>query len=83
MNYNWIGTKVDDLKIRVSGAGDADTRKLKAKHVDISVSGAGDAEVFASKSIRARVSGVGSIDYYGDPEENETRVSGIGSIKRK
>ncbi len=75
--------KVDELKIRVSGAGDADTRKLKAKHVDISVSGAGDAEVFASESIRARVSGVGSIDYYGDPEEKETRVSGIGSIKRK
>jgi hypothetical protein len=75
--------EVDELEIRVSGAGDADTRDLKAKHVDISVSGAGDAKVYAGESIKARVSGVGSIHYYGDPEKKSTKVSGIGSIKSR
>ena len=75
--------QVDDLKIRVSGAGNADTRDLKAQDVNISVSGAGNATVFADRSIKARVSGVGKVVYYGDPEEEDTRVSGIGSIKRK
>ena len=75
--------QVDNLKIRISGAGNADTEGLRAKDVNISVSGAGNAKVYASESIRARVSGVGKVTYYGDPEERDTRVSGIGSIKRK
>lgn len=75
--------KVDKLEIKVSGAGSADTKDLKAKHVNISVSGAGEATVYASESIKARVSGVGEVKYYGDPEDKDTRVSGIGSIKSR
>jgi hypothetical protein len=75
--------EVDDLEIKVSGAGNADTSDLKAQNVEVSVSGAGNARVYAARSLQARVSGVGKITYYGDPQEKSTRVSGIGSIKRK
>ena len=75
--------EVDNLEIHVSGAGDIDTRELKAKSVEISVSGAGQAKVFASESFEGRVSGVGNIDYWGDPEHQKTKVSGMGNIKRK
>ncbi len=75
--------KVDDLEIKVSGAGSADTRDLKAKHVNVTVSGAGDASVYASESIKARVSGVGDVRYWGNPKDHDTRVSGIGSIKKR
>ena len=74
---------VDKLDINVSGAGDIDTRNLKAKSVKVSVSGAGEAKVYASESFEGRVSGVGSIDYWGDPEHQKTRVSGIGDINSK
>lgn len=75
--------KVGELEIRVSGAGNADTRKLEARDVDVTVSGAGEAEVFAERSIRARVSGVGKVIYHGHPEDKDTMVSGIGSIKAR
>ena len=75
--------EVDKLDIHVSGAGDIDTRELKAKSVEISVSGAGDAKVFASESFEGRVSGVGNINYWGDPERQKTKVSGLGNIRRK
>jgi hypothetical protein len=75
--------EVDNLEIHVSGAGEIDTRELKAKSVEISVSGAGEAKVFASESFEARVSGVGSIDYWGEPEHQKTKVSGLGDINRK
>ena len=75
--------EVTDLEINVSGAGEIDTRELKAKSVDISVSGAGEAKVFASESFEGRVSGVGSIDYWGQPEHQKTKVSGLGDINRK
>jgi hypothetical protein len=75
--------QVDRLEINVSGAGEIDTRELKAKDVEISVSGAGEAKVFASESFEGRVSGVGSIDYWGNPKQQKTKVSGMGDINSK
>jgi hypothetical protein len=74
---------VKTLHAEVSGAGNIDAKSLKAENVYISVSGAASASVYASKYLNASVSGVGSIDYYGDPEKTKTNVSGIGSISRK
>lgn len=75
--------EVDKLEIRLAGAGDVDAHELKADHVEAQVSGAGNASVYAKKSIRGRVSGVGNLEYYGDPEERDTHVSGVGHIRRK
>ena len=75
--------EADELEISVSGAGEIDTRDLKARKVDISVSGAGNAKVYASESFEGRVSGVGNITYFGDPEHRKTKVSGMGNIESK
>ena len=72
--------KVGDLGIKVSGAGEIDTRDLQAKHVKVRISGAGNANITATESLDAEVSGVGSIDYWGDPADKSTTVSGLGSI---
>lgn len=74
---------ITKLRIELSGAGSIDSRNLKAAEVRISVSGAASADVYASKYLDASVSGVGSIDYYGNPEKTKTDVSGVGSITRK
>ncbi len=78
-----INGEVDDLEISISGAGDVDAEELIANHVDVSISGAGSGSVYAEKSIEARISGVGSLTYYGDPEEKSTLVSGMGSSKKR
>ncbi len=57
--------------------------ELVAREVEIGISGAGDATVHATESLKARVSGVGNITYYGDPEHKRTKVSGLGHIKGK
>lgn len=73
----------DKLRAEISGAGNIDARELKARDVMISVSGAASADVYAKEILDASVSGVGSIDYYGNPEKTRTNVSGVGSITRK
>ena len=73
----------DKLYIDLSGAGNVQARDLIAKDVRIGISGAADATVYASESLDAEVSGVGSVDYYGNPEKVSSEVSGVGSIKRK
>jgi putative autotransporter adhesin-like protein len=78
-----IEGKVDYLEIDLHGAGDINARDLEAKEVECYVSGAGDVDLTVSEKIDARISGVGKISYWGDPEDAKTRVSGIGVIDRK
>jgi predicted small secreted protein len=81
-NIDLRGT-VDKFRAELSGAGNIDARDLIAKEVRVSVSGAASADVHAKEYLEASVSGVGSIDYYGNPAKVKTDVSGVGSISRK
>ncbi|KAF0153346.1 MAG: hypothetical protein FD143_423 [Ignavibacteria bacterium] len=81
-NIDLKGT-AERLRAEISGAGNIDAKELKARDVMISVSGAASADVYAKEILDASVSGVGSIDYYGNPEKTRTNVSGVGSITRK
>lgn len=73
----------DKFSVYLSGAGNVDAKNLIAKKVKISLSGASDAVVHATELLDAEVSGVGSVDYYGDPDKVVTDISGVGSINRK
>jgi len=72
----------DIFDLSISGSGDIDAFKLAANHVDVSVSGSGDIKVTANKSIKARVSGSGDINYRGNPEKVDTKSSGSGDISK-
>ncbi len=72
---------VNQLKVQLSGAGNADLHELKADAADISVSGAGDVSVYCTKSLKASISGVGNISYAGKPAQVQKDISGIGKLK--
>ncbi len=69
-----------NLEVSVTGSGDFKGFGLDAQVTDAKVSGSGDAKVVATKSIKARVNGSGDIDYKGNPENKDTKVSGSGDI---
>jgi hypothetical protein len=71
---------VKSLEVNVSGVGDAKLGELQAESVTVSVSGTGSAEVHASKSVDAKVSGVGDIVILGNPPEVHKSTSGVGNI---
>ena len=70
----------NDLEAKVAGSGDFHGFELQANNTDVSVAGSGDAEVVCNKSLKARVAGSGDIEYKGNPEREDTKVSGSGSI---
>lgn len=78
-----LSGNVIKFRTDMSGAGSVNAKELKAKYVKVGISGACSAVVYAAESIRADVSGVGSIDYYGDPDEVDSNISGVGSVNRK
>lgn len=75
--------ETESLNIDLSGAVAIDAKNLKAQFVKVDLSGAAGVEVFAGQELNAAITGVGSIDYYGNPAIVKKEVSGLGSINRK
>jgi len=71
-----------EVYVRISGAARTNLRELIAQDVDVNLSGTGSIIVYAQNNLDASISGAGSITYYGGPENVNTRVSGIGNIRR-
>jgi len=73
--------KTDQLDVQISGTGDLQAGSLTARDVKISVSGAGNAVVDATQSLDAAVSGVGNVQYCGQPPQVRQNISGVGTVK--
>ncbi len=76
-----LSGNVEDQELKLSGAGSVDAYKLRSKNCLVSLAGVGSAQVFATESLNASVSGIGSIKYKGKPRHLVKNVSGIGKIK--
>jgi hypothetical protein len=76
-----LAGRAQALDARVSGSGHVDAVKLTAQDATVHVSGSADVKLDARKTLTASISGVGNVEYYGDPKV-ERRVSGVGRIER-
>lgn len=70
-----------ELRATVSGTGDIAGKRLDAKDVVVQITGAGSARLHATRSVDARVGGVGSVSVDGHPAQVKKSVSGVGSIR--
>jgi len=65
----------------LAGVGNIKATKLISENTNVVVSGVGSAKVYASQKLIAKINGVGSIKYMGDPKEKSFEKNGLGSIK--
>jgi len=72
--------KVEQFNVELSGAGRLEAKELYARFISIDASGASNAEVYASERLLVDLSGTGTIEYYGDPEDVREDVSGLGNL---
>lgn len=70
---NWVS-------LDCSGVGGISAKHLKARRVKGEVSGVGGIDCYASDSLKAVVTGVGSLRYGGNPAHKQLRRDGVGSI---
>ncbi len=68
-------------RLILSGASRLDAENLVTQDTDVRLSGAGAAHVHATNILKANLSGIGSIRYYGTPRETIIDKSGLGSIR--
>jgi hypothetical protein len=74
--------EADEQQITMSGSGTYQAQNLKSKEVKILVAGAGSAIVRVSEELDAEISGVGSVEYIGDPTVRQD-VIGAGQVRRR
>jgi hypothetical protein len=71
-----------EFKCKVTGSGDVFAYDLKAFKVDASVTGSGDVEVSVENELNAKISGSGDIKYRGNPDKQNFKTSGSGSVSK-
>ncbi|MBN2571663.1 MAG: DUF2807 domain-containing protein [Ignavibacteriales bacterium] len=78
-----IDGKTNEFNVDASGATDLNAKNFISEKVTLDVSGASDCSVYASDYLEVDISGVGNVDYYGDPEEVKEDVSWLCSLNKK
>ena len=75
--------ELDELTVRLKGAGHADLSKLTVADAKVTVDGVGSVVVNPRESLDATMNGVGAIFYTGSPTKVNTRMNGLGTIARQ
>ena len=81
-NINAVGS-CEKLEASISGSGNMNFDEMEAQDADVAISGSGGMKVNVSGRLEARVSGSGSVLYFGEPATIDKTVSGSGSISKK
>src|SRR5262249_28059470 len=72
-----------DADVALTGAGQIDAKNLHAVKAQANSTGAGEIDIYASEQLDAKTSGVGSINYYGNPKTVNKQGGGLGEITQK
>lgn len=77
-----IEGETDYHKVEFSGIGSYEAQNLHSKYTIVESNGIGSVKVFASIKFKGEANGIGSIDYYGDPDDVSINATGLGSVNR-
>lgn len=69
------------LSFDLNGAADVSARELQCETVEAIINGVGSAELYASNSVSAVINGLGEITVYGNPQEVEKQINGLGDFE--
>jgi hypothetical protein len=75
--------RLNELTVRMAGAGHGDFSRLEADQARVTVEGVGSVIVHPKDTLDATMNGVGAILYTGSPRQVNTRMNGLGTIAQK
>lgn len=76
-----LNGKTNQLQTEINGSGSLYALQLESNEADLDIGGAGNCNVNVIKTLKADISGSGSVSYSGNPQNLDTDVKGSGSIK--
>lgn len=76
-----LAGKIREQNVKLSSVGNYSARGLESNRAVIALTGAGTATLWATEELDVKISGVGTVDYYGDPVVSQD-ISGLGRLNR-
>lgn len=76
-----LSGRAEHQNIRISGSADYDAPNLESSSARIAISGQGNATVRVQEDLDITISGLGQVNYYGQPKIRQV-ISGMGKSKR-
>ena len=70
----------ENQSVSLNGVGSFEAFNLESRFCKVTVSGMGSAEINVKENLMARVNGIGSIRYRGNPYTIDDKIFGIGTI---
>ena len=74
-----LAGKASKQKVTISGAGGYIAQNLESKTAEIDLRGAGKGILWATDALDIAITGLGSVDYYGNPTLKQT-ITGLGNV---
>lgn len=71
-----------ELFIQSEGVGNIDCSQFKVENTKVISKGAGNLNVYAEKSLDISLTGIGNVNYYGNPAEVKTDITGLGKASK-
>ncbi|GAB2863850.1 hypothetical protein GCM10027277_35670 [Pseudoduganella ginsengisoli] len=81
--YITLGGRSKTLKASLGGLGGLNAQQFQADSVTIDLSGLGNATVTAKQNATLSLSGLGSVTVYGQPQNRNVSVDGLGKVRWK
>lgn len=75
-----VSGRATQQDVTISGVGSYQADRLQSDTAQVVLSGVGSASIWVTGTLDARLSGTGSIHYYGSPQVRQSR-SGVGNIQ--
>jgi len=74
--------RVENVNVTVTGAGDVAAGKLRSDAGKVTITGAGTTTLWPEKTLAVRITGVGTVRYFCDPQITDRHIAGVGNVKR-
>ena len=73
----------DRMSYNINGSGDIFAAGIPSKTTEALISGSGFIELNCTQQLKIRISGSGTVDYYGNPPATDISISGSGVVRKK
>jgi len=77
-----LSGNANKMKSNLAGSGEIHAFGLQSAIAEASISGSGHCQVYCTEQLTARVSGSGNIEYKGNPEKEDSKLSGSGRVTK-
>ena len=72
-----------ELDINLSGVGSVDAKNLRAVNATVNSNAVGNVDLYATGRLDVKASGIGEVNYYGNPKIVSKQGGGLGKINQR